>query len=91
MRMAGGLLVLLLSAGAALAEGDCAAGVAAPATPVTPGDATAPGNAATGWSGGLGGSQTGTSPQGAVAESRSWQPPTARGLDLVGQPEAAAC
>lgn len=84
-------VALGLMAGGALAqEADCA-GVAEPATPPTAGDATAPGNAATGWSGGLGGSQTGTSPSGAVATSKTWQPPTARGLDLAGQPEAAAC
>jgi hypothetical protein len=71
--------------------GECAEGVAEAATPPEAGDATAPGNAATGWSGGLGGSQTGTNPQGAVAESKTWQPPTARGLDLVGAPEPAAC
>ena len=73
--------------------GDCAkpAGVAEAATAPEAGDATAPGNAATGWSGGLGGSQTGTNTAGAVAESRTVQPPTARGLDLMGAPEAAAC
>jgi len=82
----------LMAGGAQAQEApDCAAGVAEPATPPTGGDATAPGNAATGWSGGLGGSHTGTSPSGAVAASKTWQPPTARGLDLAGQPEAAAC
>lgn len=75
------------------ASGDCAkpAGVAEAATPPEPGDATAPGNAATGWSGGLGGSFTGTNTAGAVAESRTAQPPTARGLDLMGGPEPAEC
>ncbi len=80
----------LLTAGAAAAAEDCAAGKAEAATPPG-GEATAPGNAATGWSGGLGGSHTGTSPSGAVAESRTWQPPTARGLDLAGAPEPGAC
>lgn len=44
----------------------------------------------TGWSGGTGGSQLGTNTQGAVEESASWQPPTARGLDLMGQAEVVA-
>jgi hypothetical protein len=75
------------------ASGDCArpAGVAAAATPPEPGDATAPGNAVTGWSGGLGGSHTGTNTAGAVPESRTVQPPTARGLDLLAGPETAEC
>lgn len=90
MRIATLLAALLFSAGAAFAE-DCAAGKAEAATAPTPGEATAPGNAATGWSGGLGGSQTGTNPQGAVAESRTDHPPTARGLDLQGEPEAESC
>lgn len=90
MRAAVGLLVLVMWAGAAHAED---AGCAEPATPAMPdAGATAPGNAATGWSGGLGGSHTGTSPQGATADSRSWQPPTARGVDLKGEAEVtAAC
>lgn len=51
-------------------------------------DATAPENTGTsGWSGGLGGSQLGTNTQGAVERSPTWQPPTARGLDLAGMPE----
>ncbi|WP_415639316.1 hypothetical protein, partial [Paracoccus nototheniae] len=56
-------------------------------------DATAPGNAgSTGWSGGTGGSQQGTNTQGAVDSSPTWQPPTARGLDLAGLAEpAGAC
>jgi hypothetical protein len=75
------------------ASGDCArpSGVAEAATPPEPGDATAPGNAATGWSGGLGGSHTGTNTAGAVPESRTAQPPTARGLDLLAGPEPADC
>ena len=89
------LLATLAAPAAAqtVASGDCPepAGAAEAATPPEPGDATAPGNAATGWSGGLGGSQTGTNPAGAVAESRTAQPPTARGLDLMAGPEPAEC
>lgn len=94
------ILPLLLAAGLATpafaqtpASGDCPtpAGVAEAATPPEPGDATAPGNAATGWSGGLGGAYTGTNTAGAVAESRTVQPPTARGLDLMAGPEPADC
>ncbi len=68
-------------------------GVAEAATPPAPGaDSTAPGNSGTtGWTGGTGGSQIGTNTAGAVAESRTVQPPTARGLDLMGAPEAADC
>ncbi|ODT58225.1 hypothetical protein [Paracoccus hibiscisoli] len=48
-------------------------------------DATAPENTGTtGWSGGTGGSQLGTNIQGATDSSVTWQPPTARGLDLAG-------
>lgn len=47
-------------------------------------DGTAPGNiGSTGWTGGTGGAHMGTNPQGALPESRTWQPPTARGLDLA--------
>ncbi|HRO15359.1 MAG TPA: hypothetical protein PLL33_10000 [Paracoccus sp. (in: a-proteobacteria)] len=63
------------------------AGVATAATPSDKGvpDGTAPGNSgSTGFTGGLGGSMIGTNPSGAVPESRTWQPPTARGLDLRG-------
>lgn len=50
---------------------------------------TSPGNTgSTGWTGGTGGSHTGTSPQGALPESKTWQPPTARGLDLAMAPAA---
>ncbi len=93
-------LALVLAAGLAApalaqttAPGDCPApaGVAEAATPPEPGDATAPGNAATGWSGGLGGSQTGTNTAGAVSGSRTEQPPTARGLDLMAGPEPVDC
>jgi hypothetical protein len=93
VRMAAATLAMMLAAGGAVAKADeCPLGVAEPATPPMPGaEATAPGNAATGWSGGLGGSQTGTNPQGAVPESTTWQPPTARGLDLSGGPDPAAC
>jgi opacity protein-like surface antigen len=91
MRIAAAMLAMALMAGAAAAQDEeCAPGVAEAATPPMPGEATAPGNAATGWSGGLGGSQTGTNPQGAVSESTTWQPPTARGLDLMGA-AAPAC
>ncbi|MFT3974723.1 MAG: hypothetical protein QM699_15095 [Amaricoccus sp.] len=64
----------------------------APATLPEPGsDGSAPGNAGnTGWTGGTGGSHIGTSGQGAVAESRTWQPPTATGLDLGGTTTAPA-
>jgi hypothetical protein len=66
--------------------------VAEPATPPQPGaEGTAPGNAgSTGWTGGLGGSQIGTNTAGAVATSKTWQPPTARGLDLMSAPEPVA-
>lgn len=91
-------MLLMLTAGAALAQqpasGGCAdSGTAVAATPPAPGaEATNPGNAGnTGWSGGTGGSHIGTNPAGAVPESRSWQPPTARGLDLAGAPEPAPC
>ena len=59
------------------------------ATQPDPGEnATAPENSGTtGWSGGTGGSQLGTNAQGAVDSSPTWQPPTARGLDLAGLPE----
>ncbi len=47
-------------------------------------DGTAPGNSgSTGWTGGTGGAHIGTNPQGALPESKTWQPPTARGLDLA--------
>ena len=64
-----------------------ASGVASAATQPDKGtaDGTAPGNSgSTGWTGGTGGSQIGTNTAGAVAESKTWQPPTARGLDLKG-------
>jgi hypothetical protein len=45
---------------------------------------TSPGNTgSTGWTGGTGGAHTATNPAGALPESRTWQPPTARGLDLA--------
>jgi len=93
MRILTGALLVLLSAGKAEAqETACPAGQAEASTPPMPGsEGTAPGNASTGWSGGLGGSHTGTNTQGAVPGSLSWQPPTARGLDLAGAPEPAAC
>jgi hypothetical protein len=55
------------------------------------GDGTAPGNAgSTGWSGGTGGSHIGTNTNGATASSRTWQPPTARGLDPLTAPARPA-
>lgn len=72
---------------------NAASGKAEAATPPDhkSGDGTAPGNSgSTGWSGGTGGSHMGTNPQGATQHSRTWQPPTARGLDpLAARP--AAC
>ena len=66
--------------------------MAEPATqPDASEDATAPENTGTtGWSGGTGGSQLGTNIQGAVESSPTWQPPTARGLDLAGLAEPVA-
>jgi|EndMetStandDraft_8_1072994.scaffolds.fasta_scaffold221000_2 hypothetical protein len=70
------------------------AGKAQPATPPdrASADGTAPGNAgSTGWTGGTGGAHIGTSPHGATEHSKTWQPPTARGLDLAMEvpPESA--
>jgi hypothetical protein len=65
------------------------AGMAEPATRSETHSAsgTAPGNTgSTGWTGGTGGAHTGTNPQGALPESKTWQPPTARGLDLAMAP-----
>lgn len=62
------------------------AGKAEAATPADTDSAagTAPGNTgSTGWTGGTGGQHTSTNPQGALPESKTWQPPTARGLDLA--------
>ncbi|TCL72998.1 hypothetical protein [Rhizobium sp. BK251] len=67
------------------------AGKAEPATDPVPGntDSTAPHNAGTsGWTGGTGGAHIGTNPSGATAASTTWQPPTARGLDLTMAPES---
>lgn len=73
---------------------DCPANksVAEPAThPDASKDATAAENSGTtGWSGGTGGSHLGTNTQGAVATSKTWQPPTARGLDLKGPADSIA-
>ncbi|MBD9529339.1 hypothetical protein [Paracoccus sp. PAR01] len=78
---------------ATLEPGDCppAAAMAEPATPdAATADGTAPSNAgSTGWSGGTGGSMIGTNPQGATRHTKTWQSPTARGLDLKGRPEPA--
>ncbi|MCZ0960790.1 hypothetical protein [Paracoccus benzoatiresistens] len=75
-------------------EGNCPARdtVAEAATPPQPGsDSTEANNSGTsGWSGGLGGSHLGTNTQGAVTASPTWQPPTARGLDLKGRAEPVA-
>jgi hypothetical protein len=73
-------------------KADCAAaaGKAEPATPPdrASADGTAPGNSgSTGWTGGTGGAHIGTNPQGATAGSTTWQPPTARGIDLAAAPE----
>lgn len=87
---AAAIVLLCLAWSGEAAERDCAAGMAEPATPPG-GESTAPGNAATGWSGGLGGAFTGTTSAGAAPASRTWQPPTARGLDLAGSPEPAPC
>lgn len=70
----------------------CEGRVAQPATGVAqgPSSGTAPGNSgSTGWSGGTGGSHTGTVPAGALPESKTWQPQTASGLDLMGVKKAA--
>lgn len=97
MRRLAVLLALAAFATPVAAEEAGAAGCPPPAaeaeaaTPPMPGDGTAPGNASTGWTGGLGGSHTGTNTAGAVAASRTEQPPTARGLDLLGPAEEAAC
>jgi hypothetical protein len=55
-------------------------------------DGTSPGNiGSTGWTGGTGGAHMGTNPQGALPTSPTWQPPTARGLDLaMAEPKPAA-
>lgn len=75
-------------------SGTCPAAdtMAEPATQPDPSeDATAPENTGTtGWSGGTGGSQLGTNIQGAVESSPTWQPPTARGLDLAGLADPVA-
>ncbi|MDQ7260789.1 hypothetical protein NM680_03125 [Paracoccus sp. PS-1] len=76
--------------------GECppAATQAEPATPETASaDGTAPANSgSTGWTGGTGGSLIGTNPSGANHATKTWQPATARGLDLAGRPEPApAC
>ena len=66
------------------ADPDSVADAATPPDPENP-DGTSPGSAgSSGWTGGLGGSTIGTNPSGAVPESRTWQPPTSRGLDLNG-------
>ncbi len=60
--------------------------VATPVTQPAPGqDGTAAVNAGTtGWTGGTGGAQLGTTPAGALPESKTWQPPVATGIDLKG-------
>ncbi|PII38001.1 hypothetical protein T190_27520 [Sinorhizobium meliloti CCBAU 01290] len=73
-------------------KADCAAaaGKAEPATPPdrASADGTAPGNSgSTGWTGGTGGAHIGTNPQGGTASSTTWQPPTARGIDLAAAAE----
>lgn len=91
-----GLLVTIASAsgqsppsGQSLEEEmGCGSSSAEPATQPqkNPAAGTAPGNTgSTGWTGGTGGNYLGTNPQGALPESRTWQPPTARGLDLMSK------
>lgn len=88
----------LTSALPALAQGNSPAGCQTaaadaakePATKPAPDskDGTSPGNTgSTGWSGGTGGSNIGTSPAGTVAGG-TFQPATARGLDLAGSTKA---
>jgi hypothetical protein len=80
--------------GQSTAQGCNPSGRADAATPPTrSGDSTAPGNASTGWTGGMGGSHTGTNTQGATQNSPTWHAPTARGLDPLAAPVApeAAC
>ena len=63
------------------------AATSAPATTPAPKatDGTAPGNSgSTGWSGGTGGAFIGTTQNGSTAESKTYQPATASGLDLKG-------
>lgn len=76
------------------ARGGCdgAGGTAGNATARQPGASGDDANNAgsSGWTGGLGGSHMGTNPQGASAASPTWQPPTARGLDLKGAAQPAA-
>jgi len=53
----------------------------------TAADGTSPGNSgSTGWTGGTGGAFIGTNPHDATRNSTTWQPPTARGLDLAKAP-----
>lgn len=90
------LIAVLVTVGGAAHAADDGCPVepaAAPATAPDPGqDGGAPGNAGnTGWTGGTGGSHIGTSGQGAVAESKTWQPPTATGLDLAGTTASPTC
>ncbi|NHF72287.1 hypothetical protein [Paracoccus xiamenensis] len=68
------------------AEIGSAGAVDTPATAPAPGqDGTAAANAGTtGWTGGTGGARLGTTPSGAVPESKTWQPPVATGIDLKG-------
>ena len=80
---------LLMPALAQSPRPDCAqAAQTEPATkPAPDADGTAPGNAgSSGWSGGLGGSNIGTTPSGSVA--KDFHSPTAKGLDLMGGPKA---
>lgn len=80
--------------GQSTTQGCNPSGRAEAATPPSrSGDSTAPGNAATGWTGGMGGSHTGTNTQGATQSSPTWQAPTARGLDPIATPvrPEAAC
>jgi len=74
-------------AGQRTEQGCTPSGQAEAATPPSrSADSTAPGNAVTGWSGGMGGSHTGTNPQGGTQNTATWHAPTARGLNPIAAP-----
>ena len=80
--IAAAAVIISFGAGEAFAQSAPSSGPAA--TPPTPGPSsgTAPGNSgSTGWTGGLGGSHTGTSPHAPTSGSPNTQPPTSTGLD----------
>ncbi|WBU65418.1 hypothetical protein [Paracoccus aerodenitrificans] len=72
------------------ADAGSSGSVAVPATqPSAAEEGTSAQNAGTtGWTGGTGGSQIGTTPAGALPQSRTWQPPVASGLALRGEPRS---